>query len=128
MSIPRPTESELEILEVLWEHGPRTVRFVNEQLERKGRHVAYTTTLKMMQIMSDKKLLSREMNGRTHIYSPLIQAQVIRSALIDRLVNSVFGGSATRLVLQALGNHKTTAEELQEIRKLIDEIEKNRKK
>ena len=121
----RPTESELEILEVLWENGPSTVRFVNEQMERKGRNVAYTTTLKMMQIMSEKGLLSREMNGRTHIYNPLIQAQVIKSALIDRLVNSVFGGSATRMVLQALGNHKATAEELQEIRKLIDEIEKN---
>jgi len=127
MATLRPTESELEILEVLWEYGPCTVRFVNEQLERKGRNVAYTTTLKMMQIMSDKGLLSREMSGRTHIYSPLIQAQVIRSALIDRLVNSVFGGSATRMVLQALGNHKATAEELQEIRQLIDEIEKKRK-
>ena len=128
MNIPRPTESELEILEVLWDNGPSTVRFVNEQLEQKGRIVAYTTTLKMMQIMSDKGLLSREMNGRTHIYSPIIQAQVIRGALIDRLVNSVFGGSATRMVLQALGNHKATAEELQEIKKLIDDIEKNRNK
>lgn len=128
MTTPRPTESELEILEVLWENGPSTVRFVNEQMERKGRNVAYTTTLKMMQIMSEKGLLSREMTGRTHIYSPLIQAHIIRSALIDRLVNSVFGGSATRMVLQALGNHKATEEELQEIRRLIDELEKNRKK
>jgi predicted transcriptional regulator len=127
MTVPRPTESELEILEVLWERGPSTVRFVNEQLEQKGRKVAYTTTLKMMQIMADKGLLSREMNGRTHIYNPLIQAQAVRSALIDRLVNSVFGGSATRMVLQALGNHKATTEELQKIRELIDEIEKERK-
>ncbi|MBN1158551.1 MAG: BlaI/MecI/CopY family transcriptional regulator [Bacteroidales bacterium] len=128
MSLHRPTESELEILEVLWENGPNTVRFVNMQLERKGRNVGYTTTLKMMQIMTEKGMLSRDTSGRTHIYNPVIQASVIRTALIERLVNSVFGGSASRMVLQALGNHQATQEELREIRELIDKLEKDRKK
>lgn len=127
MTIPRPTESELEILEVLWENGPNTVRFVNEKLDRKGKNVGYTTTLKMMQIMTDKGLLSREMHGRMHIYTPLIQASTARSVLIERMINSVFGGSAAKMVLQALGNHQSTPEELQEIRELIDKIEKNQK-
>lgn len=124
MATPRPTESELEILEVLWENGPNTVRFVNEQLDKKGKNVGYTTTLKMMQIMTDKGLLSREMKGRMHFYNPLIQAHTTRSVLIERMVNSVFGGSTGKMVLQALGNYKATPEELKEIRKLVDEMEK----
>ncbi|MBN2481463.1 MAG: BlaI/MecI/CopY family transcriptional regulator [Bacteroidales bacterium] len=128
MSVSRPTESELEILGVLWKNGPNTVRFVNEQLERKGKNVGYTTTLKMMQIMTEKGMLERDISGRTHIYTPVIQASEIRSALIERLINSVFGGSATKMVLQALGNHQATTEELKEIRELIDKLEKNRKK
>jgi predicted transcriptional regulator len=125
---PRTTDSELEILEILWKSGSATVRQVNQQLEQKGKNVGYTTTLKMMQIMTDKGMLSRTMDGRTHIYTPIIQARAARNALIDRMVNSAFGGSAMKLVLQALGNHKATPEELQEIRSLIDEMEKGNKK
>jgi len=124
----RPTNSELEILEIIWETGSATVREVNEKLEMKGRNVAYTTTLKMMQIMADKGLLTRALNGRSHVYSALIQAGATRKALIDRMVNASFGGSATKLVLQALGNHKATPEELREIRALIDKIEKEQKR
>jgi len=127
MSNKRPTESELEILDILWQSGSATVRQVNELLEAKGKKVGYTTTLKMMQIMTEKGLLSRAMDGRTHIYSALIQAGTARTALIDRMVNAVFGGSATRLVLQALGNHRATPEELHEIRELIDKLEKESK-
>lgn len=126
--IRRPTESELEILEILWEAGNATVRQVNEQLEQKGKNVGYTTTLKMMQLMTEKGLLSRSMDGRTHIYTALIQAGTARNALIDRMVDAAFGGSATKLVLQALGNHKATPEELQEIRALIDKLERDQHK
>ena len=124
MSKKHPTESELEILEILWQTGSATVRKVNELLEHKGRNVGYTTTLKMMQIMTDKGLLSRTMESRTHVYKPLLQAGTARNALIDRVVNVAFGGSAMKLVLQALGNHKATPEEIHEIRALIDQLEK----
>jgi BlaI family transcriptional regulator, penicillinase repressor len=120
----RPTESELEILEILWQTGSATVRQVNEKLEQKGKNVGYTTTLKMMQIMTEKGLLSRAMDSRTHVYTALIQAGTARNAVIDRMVEAAFGGSATKMVLQALGNHKATPEELQEIRALIDKLEK----
>ncbi len=123
----RPTESELEILEIIWRTGSATVRQVNEELDKKGRNVGYTTTLKMMQIMTEKGLLTRAMDGRTHIYSALIQAGVARNAMINRMINSAFGGSATKLVLQALGNNRTTPEELNEIRDLIDKLEKEQK-
>jgi BlaI family transcriptional regulator, penicillinase repressor len=123
----RTTDSELEILEILWETGTATVRQVNEELEHKGRNVGYTTTLKMMQIMTEKGLLDREMDGRTHVYRPLLQAGAARNALIDRVANAAFGGSAMKLVLQALGNHKATPQELSEIKALIDNLEKEQK-
>jgi len=124
----RPTQSELEILEIIWETGPVTVREVNERLEKKGKNVGYTTTLKMMQIMADKGLLTRELIGRSHLYSAIIQAGAARNALIDRMVNAAFGGSATKMVLQALGNNKATMEELREIRAMIDKLEKEQKR
>ncbi len=127
MIYKRLTESELEILEVIWRTGSATVRQVNEELEKKGRNVGYTTTLKMMQIMTEKGLLTRAMDGRTHIYSALIQAGAARNALINRMIDSAFGGSATKLVLQALGNNRTTPEELNEIRDLIDKLDKEQK-
>ena len=128
MTTLRTTDSELEILEILWEAGSATVRQVNLELRHKGKNVGYTTTLKMMQIMTDKGMLSRTMEGRTHIYSPIIQAGAARNALIDRIAQAAFGGSAMKLVLQALGNHKATPEELREIRALIDSMEKEQKK
>lgn len=123
----RPTESELEILEILWETGAATVRQVNLQLEQKGRIVGYTTTLKMMQIMTEKGLLARTLEGRLHIYHPMLQAGAAKNALIDRITQAAFGGSSTRLVLQALGNYKASPEELREIRDLLDSIENEQK-
>jgi len=123
----RPTDSELEILDILWKTGSATVRQVNESLEAGGKNVGYTTTLKMMQIMTDKGLLFREMDGRTHVYFPLIQASATRNALIDKIVHSAFGGSAMRLVLQALGNHRATPDELKEIKEMISRLETEQK-
>ncbi len=127
MSSLKTTDSELEILEILWETGTATVRQVNKELELKGKNVGYTTTLKMMQIMTEKGLLDREMEGRTHVYRPLLQARAARNAMIDRVANAAFGGSAMKLVLQALGNHKATPDELREIKTLIAELEKEQK-
>jgi len=120
----QPTDAELEILQILWANGPCTVRFVNEQLNN-FRVVGYTTTLKTMQIMHDKHLVTRNEKGRSHIYSTNIEENAIQNRLIDKILNSAFKGSATNLVMQTLGNHKTSKKELEQIKKLIDNIENN---
>jgi predicted transcriptional regulator len=126
MKVPKPTEAELEILQVIWEHGPSTVRFVNDLLS-KHRKVGYTTTLKIMQIMTDKKLLSRDTSIKTHIYKVAISQQKTQQQLIDKLMATAFGGSAMKLVMQALGNKKSTVAELNEIRAFIDQLEGGKK-
>lgn len=121
--LQQPTDSELEILSILWENGPSTVRFVNEKLNF-IRNVGYTTTLKIMQIMFDKKLVIREQGGKSHIYTAAIEENAIQNRLIDKIVDTAFGGSASKLILQTLGNHMTSSTELDEIRKLLDELDK----
>jgi predicted transcriptional regulator len=118
----KPTEAELEILAVLWDQGPSTVREVNGILGKR-REVGYTTTLKFMQIMTEKGILGREESGRTHIYRPKVTQEDVQGRLIDRLLETAFGGSASKLVMQALGNHKASSEELREIRELISRLE-----
>jgi predicted transcriptional regulator len=122
--IPKPTEGELEILRVLWQQGPSTVRSINEQLSRE-RPVGYTTTLKLMQIMFDKGLLAREAEGKTHVYRARVSEGDTQQQLLDRLLHTAFGGSASRLVIQALGTGKSSPEELDEIRRLLDELSAN---
>ncbi|MCG8384568.1 MAG: BlaI/MecI/CopY family transcriptional regulator [Cytophagales bacterium] len=118
----KPTEKELEILQVLWTQGPATVRAVNDRLG-KGREIGYTTTLKLMQIMFDKGLVSRQKEGKTHIYSAEISEEKTQNQLLDRLLDTAFKGSAMKLVMQALGHKKPSKEELEEIRKYIDQLE-----
>ncbi|MDN5203507.1 BlaI/MecI/CopY family transcriptional regulator [Fulvivirgaceae bacterium BMA10] len=118
----KPTDSELEILQVLWENGPSTVRFINDTLSTQ-RNVGYTTTLKLMQIMHDKGLLTRQKEGKTHIYKPAVPKEETQGQLIDKLLNTAFEGSAMKLVMQTLGNRRSTAEELQKIRDFIDNLE-----
>ncbi|MBD2714720.1 BlaI/MecI/CopY family transcriptional regulator [Microvirga sp. STR05] len=120
--IPKPTDSELEILQVLWQHGPSTVRFVNDQLSQK-RDVGYTTTLKILQLMLDKTLVMREDDARTHIYRAAVREEETQGLLLDRFVESAFGGSAMKLVMQALGSGTTSREELAQIRSLLNDIE-----
>lgn len=120
--IPKPTGSELEVLEVLWKEGPCTVRQVNGAINRK-RETGYTTTLKIMQIMYSKGMLSREEEGRTHVYRPVAGEAQTKQQLLDKFLATAFGGSAANMVMQALGNSKTTREELNQIRKLLDELE-----
>ncbi|SNC75008.1 Predicted transcriptional regulator [Hymenobacter gelipurpurascens] len=119
---PKPTESELEILQVLWQHGPSTVRFVNDELSKK-RDVGYTTTLKLLQLMLEKVLVLREDSTKTHIYRAAVREEETQGLLLDRFVESAFGGSAMKLVMQALGNRNTSQEELQQIRRLLNDIE-----
>jgi predicted transcriptional regulator len=119
----KPTEAELEILQVLWENGPSSVRFVNEQLgERK--EVGYTTTLKLMQIMFEKGLVVRNTDARSHIYEAAIERDETQRNLLGTFVDNVFSGSAMNLVMQALGNHKASKDELDQIKALIEKIEK----
>jgi len=125
-SLPRPTDSELAILQVLWENGPSTVRLVNEKLNL-VRDVGYTTTLKLMQIMAEKGLVSRNTDSRTHIYAAALSEREAQRNLLDKFVDTAFRGSAVKLVMQALGNHQTSKEELEAIKALIEAKEKDNK-
>lgn len=119
---PKPTEAELEILQVLWQDGPATVREVHEKLAEK-RDIGYTTTLKNMQNMVQKGMLSRNEKTRSHIYEASLKQEATQQMLLDRFMDSAFGGSAMNLVMQALGNRKTSKAELQKIKALINKLE-----
>jgi BlaI family transcriptional regulator, penicillinase repressor len=119
----KPTESELEILQVLWEKGEATVREVHEELA-KHKDAGYTTTLKLLQIMFEKKLVTRDDSSKTHIYSPAVSREKTQKQLVGKMINSLFAGSPGQLVMQALGNHQASQEELDEIQKLLDNLKK----
>lgn len=121
----KPTDSELEILNILWEKGPCTVRDVHEVLE-KNKEAGYTTTLKLMQIMHEKGLLKRDERAKSHVYTANVSQDKTQKQLVKRMIDNVFNGSATQLVMQALGNHKASSEELQEIRKYLEQMEKGK--
>lgn len=118
----KPTESELEILKLLWQIGPTTVRQINDKLNEQ-REVGYTTTLKIMQIMTQKGFLKRDESARTHIYSAAIAEAETKDALIDRLMNTAFAGSASQLIMQALGRGQASQQELEKIKALIEKLE-----
>ena len=118
--LPRPTDAELAILRVLWERGPSTVRQVHNALSQ-ARETGYTTTLKLMQIMAEKGLVTRDESVRTHVYAARVSRDITQRQLVSDLMDRAFGGSAAALVLQALSAHPTSNEELTEIKKLIDD-------
>jgi len=119
-----PTEAELAILQVLWEQAPASVKYINEILN-KEKEVGYTTTLKLMQIMFEKGLLKRKVDGKRHLYSPNVQAKSVQKKLLSRFVDATYKGSASTLIMQLLGNKKTSRAELEEIKNLIKQIEKD---
>ena len=119
---PRPTDSELAILRVLWRLGPATVRAVHDELSR-AQETGYTTVLKLLQIMTEKGLVKRDESERSHVYEPVCSEQQVQRQLVGHLLDRAFGGSAQKLVLQALAAKKSTPEELAEIRRLLDEME-----
>jgi predicted transcriptional regulator len=123
----QPTESELEILQVLWENGPSPVRAVNDRLNEQ-REVGYTTTLKIMQLMLKKGLVARDASSRRHVYRAAVAEDQTRAQLLDRFIDTAFRGSAMDLVMQALGNEDTSEDELEEIKAFIQEMESKRKK
>lgn len=122
-AIATPTAAELEILQILWENGSQTVRFVNDELNKSKGEVGYTTTLKTMQNMLDKGILSRDIIERAHFYSPALPKEVTQNQLLQGFVETTYRGSAASLVLQALGNAETSPEELQKIKALINSLE-----
>jgi len=123
LKVNKATESEMEILKILWEHGSSTVREVHDFLSR-NKEAGYTTTLKLMQIMLEKGLLTRNTTNRIHIYSSNVKQELIQKQLVGKIINGMFKGSAAQLIMHALGNHRASKEELDQIKKYLDEIEK----
>jgi len=119
----KPTESELEILQILWSRGLATVREVHEELS-KSKEAGYTTTLKLMQIMHEKGLVKRDDSMRTHVYQPAVNKEKTQKHLLGKMIDNLFGGSSTQLVMQALGENKVSSEELEKIQALLNDLKK----
>jgi len=120
-SAPRPTDGELSILRILWERGPSTVRQVHELLAQERPAAVYTTALKLLQIMAEKGLVDRDERDRTHIYRARLSEETTQRQLLRDLLDRAFGGSAEKLVMQALATKRASAEELKSIRQAIDD-------
>lgn len=118
----KPTEAELEILNLLWSRGAQTVREIHEELA-KSKDAGYTTTLKLMQIMFEKGLLKRDASSKTHVYKVAVSQDQTQGQIVQRMIDTVFNGSAMQLVMQALGNHKTSDDELDQIREYLKALE-----
>jgi len=119
----KPTESELEILQVIWKKGQCTVRDVHEELA-KNKDAGYTTTLKLMQIMNDKGMLVRDTTSKTHLYKALITREQAQNTALDKILDTVFKGSTADLVIQALGQHRASKDEIDAIKKYLQQFEK----
>lgn len=119
----KPTESELEILQILWQKGKATVREVHEELSR-TKDSGYTTTLKLMQIMFEKGIVSRDDSNKTHIYQPNVTREKTQKHLVGKMIDTLFSGSSAQLVMQALGNSKSSRQELDEIQRMLDDLKK----
>ena len=121
----KPTDAELDILAKLWQLGPSSVRTVHEALNEQ-REVVYTTTLKTMQVMTEKGFLRRDTSQKTHIYEAAIQAKMLQEDVVDKVVNTLFAGSPLNLVMHALGNNPTSRQDLDKIKELIKKLEKEK--
>jgi len=121
-----PTKSELEILQVLWQHGPSTVRFVNDELNNMKREVNYTSTLKLMQIMAEKGILVRDETNMKHVYAPAHPEEKVKGQLLNRFVDSLYNGSTSSLMMQLLGDKKPSKKEIDEIRELLNKMDKRK--
>jgi BlaI family transcriptional regulator, penicillinase repressor len=119
---PKPTEKELEILQILWEKGPVAVKDVHEALGGEDQN-GYTTILKLLQIMHEKGSVTRQKSGKLHLYKAVLTRENTRQQIIDKMINTVFQGSAMQLVMSALGNRKSSKKELDEIKKYLEKLE-----
>jgi predicted transcriptional regulator len=125
--LAEPTRSELAVLEYLWQHGPSTVRTVHEGLNEGKEATQYTTTLKLMQVMTDKGMLGRDETNMKHVYSALLEERDTKGHLLERLVDTMYQGSVSSMVVALLGNEKTSMEDLEKVKMLLAEMEKKKK-
>jgi BlaI family penicillinase repressor len=121
-SLPQPTEAELELLRILWNRGPSTVRTIHESLGA-AKGTGYTTTLKILQRMTEKGLVRRDESRRSHVYTAVRRAEQTQRQLVRNLLHAAFGGAPAKLVVQALSEESVSAEDLSEIRRLLDALE-----
>ncbi len=122
-SSTEPTKSELEILQVLWQFGPQTARFINDHLNKEKREVIYMSTLKLMQIMVEKGFLKKDESQMAHIYRAAVEEGKTKSMLLNKVVDTLFNGSAGSLMMQLLGNKKLSPQEMEEYKELIKKID-----
>jgi len=119
---PEPTRAQLEILQVLWKHGPATVRFVNDQLNRQRQSLSYTSTLKLMQIMHEKGMLQRDETSMTHVYSTQLEEGKTKGVVLKKFVDSMYNGSMKSLMLELLGNQETSNKDWDKIKDLLKQL------
>ena len=117
-----PTKSEMEVLQILWQHGPSTVRFVHDTLNEQKEAVQYTSTLKLMQVMTEKGMLERDETNMKHIYRPALEEGKTKGVMLDRFVESMYNGSVSNMMLALLGTDKTSKEELEKVKALLDKM------
>jgi BlaI family penicillinase repressor len=118
-----PTKTEMDVLQVLWQYGPSTVRFVHDKLNEQKEAVIYTSTLKLMQVMKEKGMLGRDESSMKHVYSAALKEDEVKGNMLGRFVDSMYNGSPSSLMVALLGNDKTSAAELQKIKELLNTIE-----
>src|SRR5580704_5129418 len=121
--LPEPTRAQLEILQVLWKHGPSTVRFVNDQLNQQKESLSYTSTLKLMQIMHEKGMLQRDESSMTHIYSTQLEEGKTKGVVLKKFVDAMYNGSVKSLMLELLGNQETSSRQWDKIKDLLNQLE-----
>jgi len=118
-----PTKSEMEVLQLLWQHGPSTVRFVHDTLnEQKEEAIQYTSTLKLMQVMTEKGMLERDETNMKHIYRPALEEDKTKGAMLERFVDSMYNGSVSNMMMALLGNDKTSKEELEKMKEMLNKM------
>ena len=122
----RPTDKELEILRIVWEKGPISVKDVHEKMGGDDSN-GYTTILKLMQIMHEKGHLEREKSGKLHLYQAILSQENTQAQMVDKMIETVFSGSAAELVMSALGSRKSSKGEIKAIREYLDQLEKGEK-
>ena len=121
-----PTKTEMDVLQILWQHGPSTVRFVHDKLNEQKEAVIYTSTLKLMQVMREKGMLDRNDSQMKHVYSAALPEDKVKGNMLGRFVDSMFNGSASNLMVALLGNDKTSDEELKKMKELLQKLEKGK--
>ncbi len=123
---PIPTKGELEVLKILWKNGPSSVRWVHDSLSANVKDVRYTSTLKTMQVMTERGMLKRDETNMTHVYYPLLEEEKTMGTILDRFIDSVYGGSMSNLLVTFMNNGKSSAEELKKVKELLKKMEKDK--